>query len=158
MKKTEVTIIGVGTTSIIASQAGNSDYESASEISQSLVATKADAIITFYLIPEKTYGDIQFDLNTGLVIASTSNQQIMLTSSYDLIATIVDNTIINITGAGTAIITARQLGTTLFHPAVDISQTLNVKKADQSILNFNSIATKTMGDPAFFLNALYIKP
>ncbi len=52
-----ITIVGAGTSTITASQAGNDDYNAASDVEQVLTVGKADQTITFTTLDNKTYGD-----------------------------------------------------------------------------------------------------
>lgn len=57
-----------------------------------------------------------------------------------------------IVGAGTVTITAKQPGNANYNPATDVTQTLVINRATQSI-TFKSIDTKTFGDASFTLSA-----
>ncbi len=50
-----ITIVGAGT-STITEQAGNDDYNAASDVEQVLTVGKADQTITFTTLDDKTYG------------------------------------------------------------------------------------------------------
>ncbi|WKV12637.1 choice-of-anchor D domain-containing protein [Marivirga harenae] len=142
-----VTIVGAGTTEITASQAGNVNYNAASDVVQTLTVEKADQIITFEALASKTYGDANFDLNA---IGGASGSPVTYSSSDASVATVSGNTV-TIVGAGTTEITASQAGNDDYN-AVDAVQTLTVTKADQSV-TFEALASKIYGDANFDLNA-----
>ncbi|WP_426671485.1 gliding motility-associated C-terminal domain-containing protein [Mucilaginibacter sp. McL0603] len=81
--------------------------------------------ITFNPIPQKTYGDADFDPGA----LSTNNAiPIIYTSDNTAVATIVNGNI-HITGAGTANITASQAGNADFIAASPVTEVLTVNKA-----------------------------
>lgn len=82
----------------------------------------------FNPLPNKTYGDADF--NAG-VISSNTTTPISYTSSNTAVAVIV-GTDIRIVGTGTTDITASQ-ATDGFYPAVSVTQSLVVNKADLTI-------------------------
>ncbi|KQB99358.1 T9SS type A sorting domain-containing protein [Pedobacter sp. Hv1] len=109
--------------------------------------SKLPQVFTYNAIPVKTYGDIDFDpgvtANTGLPITYTS--------SNPLVATIVNNKV-HMVGAGSAIITATQVGNATYSPAI-VNLNLFVSKAIQNI-DFPTIPAKRISDPDFDLNAV----
>ena len=140
-----VTILGAGTTTITASQAGNDDYNAASDVEQKLTVGKADQTITFTTLDNKTYGDADFNL-TG---TASSGLTVTYTSSNTDVATVSDSTV-TILGAGTTTITASQAGNDDYNAASDVEQVLTVGKADQTI-TFTTLDNKTYGDADFNL-------
>jgi hypothetical protein len=106
-------------------------------------ATKQDQTITFTSLPSKVYGDADF--NPGAT--ASSGLPVSYTSSNTAVATIVNGNI-HITGAGSSSITAKQAGNANYNAAPDISQTLTVAKANQSI-TFNPLPNKNAGDADF---------
>ncbi|MDR6562223.1 MULTISPECIES: cellulose binding domain-containing protein [unclassified Arcicella] len=117
----KIHIIGAGTTTITASQAGNATYLSATPVTQSLIVLKKSQSITFANIPNKILGDADFE---GGAVAS-SNLGISYTSSNPAVATIVNGKI-HLVGTGTSTITASQNGNQIYNPAIDVTQTLTV--------------------------------
>jgi len=145
-----VTIVGAGTTAIIASQAGNTIYNAAIDVPQTLTVTKANQTITFNALTTKTFGDAAFTLSaTG----GTSGNAITYTSSDTKVATVAGNTV-TIVGAGKATITANQAGNMNYNAATNVSQTLTINKAVQTLaFDLGTNATKIVGDAAFDLMA-----
>jgi hypothetical protein len=149
-----VTIIGVGTTTIIALQEGNQNYTAAVGVSQTLVVNKNPQTITFDELPAKTFGDSPYDLTA---IAS-SGLPVSFSSSDNSVATVSDpendNTwTVTIIGAGSTTITASQPGNDANSPAPDVSRTLLVHKADQFVA-LDPLPEKYVDDPAFQLEAI----
>jgi hypothetical protein len=151
-----VTIVGVGSSTITASQGGNVNYNIATPVNQTLTVNsvpKTNQTITFGTLASKTIGDAAFNLTA----TSTSNLTVTYTSSNTSVATISGSTV-TIVGVGNTIITASQAGNTTFNPAPSVDQTLTVNnvivvpKTNQTI-TFNTLAFKTIGDAAFNLTA-----
>ncbi|GAA4449571.1 hypothetical protein GCM10023189_09010 [Nibrella saemangeumensis] len=91
--------------------------------------TLKESVITFNALPEKTVGDAAF----SLVATSTNTETPITFSSSNAGVVSVSNStgkwMVTVVGAGTAIITASQAGSTNFKPATDITQTQVVKSA-----------------------------
>src|SRR6478736_3417076 len=68
-----VTIVGAGTTIITASQVGNSSYNAATPVSQTLTINKSNQTITFSALVDKNVGDPNFNLtateSSGLAVS-----------------------------------------------------------------------------------------
>lgn len=142
-----VTIVGAGTTTITASQDGDSNFQAAAAVPQTLTVGQASQTITFGALAAKTYGDASFTLGA----TSTSGLSVSYESSNPSVASVSGNTV-TIVGAGSTTITATQAGSTNYLAAASVSQTLTVDKAAQAI-TFGSLADKSYGDAAFSLNA-----
>jgi hypothetical protein len=145
-----VTVVGQGTTSITASQAGNENYNEATPVSQTLrVNTEGleSQTITFDVLETKTFGDADFSVTA----TASSGLTVSLASSDVSVATISGNTV-TIVGAGSTVITASQDGNAVFNPAPSVERTLTVNKADQTI-TFTPFAEKMVGDESFELTA-----
>ena len=143
-----VTIVGVGTSTITASQVGDVNYSDATPVTQTLtVNTKQSQTITFAALTAKKFGDATFTL------AATASSALAVTyiSSNPNVATISGSTV-TITGVGTSTITASQAGNATFNPATDVAQTLTVNKGDQTI-TFGTLSPKVVGDASFDLTA-----
>jgi hypothetical protein len=87
--------------------------------------------ITFNPLPNKTYGDSDF----ALAATASSGLPVSYSASGD--ATVYQESIGNwfahITGAGTATITASQLGNTFYFPAANVSQTFTIAQATTAL-------------------------
>ncbi|GAP72021.1 Ig-like domain-containing protein [Candidatus Symbiothrix dinenymphae] len=139
-----VTITGAGQTYIIATQAGNTNYNAADSVTHTLTVNKANQTIVWNSIPSKTYGDVDFSLpdttNSGLTIVYASGNP--------SVATVTGN-YMHIVGAGTAQITATQAGDANYNAADSVTHTLTVSKANQTIVS--SSISKTYGEAEFDL-------
>lgn len=142
-----VTIVGAGTATITAYQEGNTNYDAANNVEQTLVVEKAVQGISFGPLTARTFGDASFELTA----TASSGSAVEYGSSNEDVATISGATV-TIVGAGTTTITARQNGNANYHAASEISQTLAVAKSSQ-VITLSSVIDKTLGDPAFELTA-----
>ena len=142
-----VTIVGAGSTTITASQSGDTNYLAATSVPQTLTVGQASQVITFGALAAKTYGDASFALGA----ASTSGLSVSYESSNPSVATVSGNTV-TIIGAGSTTITASQAGDTNYLAATSVPQTLTVGQASQ-VITFAALEGKTFGDAIFSLNA-----
>jgi len=120
----KLTFHSLGTSEITARQSGNATYAPAKFI-KPLTVSKGDQTITFDPLPEKSYGDTDF--NPG---ATASSGLTVTYSSDNLDVATINGGMIHIVSPGTALITASQSGSPLYNPATPVEQTLTVNKAD----------------------------
>lgn len=151
-----VTILGVGTTDITASQAGNNNYLAAAPVVRALVVNKATQNITFAPLSTKTLGDLPFVLSgtssSGLLVSYESlNDKVTINGST---ATLVK--------AGPAIIRASQAGNNNYQPSPSIDRTfcINPTKPTVTFTNANTenatlTSNATTGNQ-WFLNGVAI--
>jgi uncharacterized protein YjdB len=140
-----ITIVGIGSSTITATQAGTTNY------TQGLITTtfqvnKSTPTITNFSIQSKIIGDAPFTINQP---TSNSSGLFSYTSSNLSVATISGNTI-TIVGVGTSTITASQEETTNYTQR-QIATTFQVNKSTPTITNF-SIQSKTFGNAPFTIN------
>jgi hypothetical protein len=118
---------GTGKCSVIANQAGNSNYSAAPQVTQTVSATLASQTITFPTIPTQ---------NGPGSVTLTATASSGLTVSYTVTsgpATVSGNTLTT-TGAGSVTVKASQAGNTNYSAAAPVSQTFTVT-ANASGLN-----------------------
>lgn len=108
---------------------------------------KLSQSITFSALTDKTYGDSPFSLSAS----ASSGLSVSYTSSNTSVATVSGSTV-TIVGAGTTTITAYQSGNSNYNAATEVSRTLTVLKANQTI-NFTAISGKQDSDPPFTISA-----
>lgn len=127
-----ISIVGVGTTTITASQSGNDNYETASAIDQTLTVLEdmnlQSQTITFEALTDQVYGNDPFELNA----TSSSGLAVSYTSSDERLVVVSGNTV-SILGAGNVMITALQAGDDTFAAATEISRQLVISKAELTI-------------------------
>ena len=144
-----LTLSGIGTITIQASQTGNTNWSAATPVSQSFVVSKGSQTITFTPFPTNTYGQMPYKLTNA---SASSGLPVTYTSSTTGVASIVSNTL-TIIGAGTTTITASQAGTTNWNAATAVTQKLVVAKASNTITAF-----KTISNPTYASNAIVSLP
>lgn len=147
-----VTVVGAGTTKITASQLGNTEFTPAQNVQQTLGVGQAGQTIAFATLPQKTFGDADFDLQA----TATSGLAVSYTSSNPAVATVA-GTKLTILGAGTATITASQSGGGNFAAATGVERTLTVAQKSQTI-TFGALAQKSYGAAPFKLGASVDSP
>jgi len=139
-----ITIVGAGSTTIIATQATNDEYLSGS-ISCVLTVNKASPSLNNFLSVVKTYGDAPFNI---IAPTSLSTGSLTYSSSNTSIATVSEN-IVTIVSTGTVAIIATQEETNNYLSET-IYYTLTINKIDTSLSHFENII-KTYGDSDFSL-------
>jgi hypothetical protein len=137
----------VGSCTITASQAGDSNWNAADDVTRTFSINKASQTISFAALSNKTYGDSAFTLSasasSGLDVSFTTQDDCYLGS---------DGVTLHLTNAGTCTVTASQPGNDDYNAASDVSRTFTIAKADQTI-DFASLADKTYGDADFGVSA-----
>jgi hypothetical protein len=139
-----ITIVGVGSATITATQSGTANYFSGTTSTQFTV-TKSSPTIAALSIPLKVYGEESFQINNPLSNSDGSFNYVSLDSS---VATISGNTI-TIVGAGSATIQATQ-SETMNYSSKTISTLFSVTKASPTIATL-SIPSKTFGEVPFLI-------
>jgi Secretion system C-terminal sorting domain len=142
-----LSILKAGTVNIIASQSGNTNFNAATDVVQSLTINKVNQVITFNALAAKTFGDPAF------ILSATSTSGLPVTfGSSDATAASISGSTLTILKAGSVDITARQAGNDNFNAATEIIQLLTINKANQTI-NFPSISDKPLSETPFTLTA-----
>jgi hypothetical protein len=119
-----LTLTGVGTVVIRASQAGDANYEQAPVRQVSFVVSKAAQTLAFGPIGSKTFGDGPVSLS------ATSSTGLPVTYSVVSGPGSLAGKLLSLTGAGEVVIQASQAGNDLYQ-AASVAQTVTVAKAAQ---------------------------
>ena len=143
----KVTIHGVGTTTITASQPGNTTIPAALSVSKELQIVKQAQVINFPYIGSVGYGSEPL----ALPIYTYQGLPIVYTSSDNNIASVV-NYGLYFNGSGVVTITASQPGDEKHFPANEESRIVTVYPEYQT-LTFTKPSLKTFGDAPFSLVA-----
>ncbi|WP_219928742.1 YDG domain-containing protein [Flavobacterium pallidum] len=133
-----VTIVGAGTTTITASQAGNSNYDAAADVPQSQLittTTKSDQVITFNALTPVTYGDADF----ALTATSDSGLTVTYISSDPGVASVSGN-MVTIHTPGMTTITAQQAGNSSYNAAPDVNQLLTVNTKNLTVTGATAVS------------------
>lgn len=126
---TTLTANATGVFTVEATQAGNTNYSAASNVSQTFNVNdsrKTDQTITFDALTDKTYGDAPFSLS-----ASASSSLPVTFSATGPVS--INGSDVTITGAGLVTITASQVGDATFNPAASVNQTFVVSTATLTV-------------------------
>jgi hypothetical protein len=142
---TQVHLTGAGPCTISASQAGNADYNPAAPVAHSFTIGKADQQITFDALPNKSFGDADFNVNA----TASSNLVVSFTASDNCTIT---GTQVHLTGVGPCTITAAQDGDSNYNQAAPVARTFEIGKADQQI-SFDVLPNRAFGDADFDVSA-----
>jgi Carboxypeptidase regulatory-like domain/MBG domain len=140
-----VHITGAGSCTITASQAGDTNYNLATDVPQSFSIAKSSQTITFAALGGKNFGDPDF------TVSATASSSLAVTFAASGNCS-VTGSLVHITGAGSCTITASQAGDTNYNPATDVPQPFSIAKASQTI-TFGVLGGKNFGDPDFAVSA-----
>lgn len=140
-----LTIVGIGETTITASQAGNNNYNAATEVAKSLSIAKLNQTITW----DQDLAGLMIGNTETLNATASSGLEITYSSDNDAVASINGSTI-TINGDGTVTITATQAGNDTYN-ATSIEKTFTFGRTTQTItwnddlsaLKINDVITLT---------------
>jgi hypothetical protein len=118
---------GEGTCTLTASQAGNMNYNAATDVVREVAAAKADQTITFVQPPSPAVYGTTFTVaptaSSGLVVTLVASGSCSNTG-FDVSMT---------SGEGTCTLTASQPGNSNYNAATDVMREVAAAKADQTI-------------------------
>ena len=114
---------GTGTCTVKYDQAGDSDHNPASQVSETVTAQKADQTITFGAPADKTFGDADFTVSatasSGLPVSFAASGKCSVSGAT-----------VHLTGAGSCTVTASQGGdATNYNAAPDVQRSFQIAKA-----------------------------
>jgi hypothetical protein len=140
-----VHLTGPGSCTVTAAQAGNANYNAATDVTRAFSIAKASQTIAFGALAAKTFGDPDFSV--GATASSALSVSFAASGSCSLAGTTV-----HMTGGGPCTVTASQAGDSNYNAAPDVAQTFAVAKASQTIA-FAALANKTFGAGDFGVSA-----
>ncbi len=140
-----LTITGVGTVKVTASQAGNGTFAAATPVTETFTVAKGTQTITFPAIADQTFGAPAFTLTNPPTASSGLAVTIKVLSGPAKIS----GTKITITGVGAVTLAANQAGNANVAAATQVTSSFLVDKASQTIAAFAAIATQNKGEAAF---------
>jgi hypothetical protein len=140
-----VHLTGAGSCTITASQAGDGNFNPATDVPQSFTIAKGSQTITFGALASKNFGDADF------TVSATSSSALAVTFAATGNCTVTGSTV-HLTSAGSCTIAASQAGDGNFNPAADVPQSFTITKGNQAI-TFGALANKSFGDPDFSVSA-----
>lgn len=117
-----VTYLGVGTCTIVASQAGDDLYEAALDVSRSFLVTKTAQVITFDPLPTRTIEESPIELEA--TTTATGLEPVFSSATPDVCT--VSGTTLTLVGYGACQVTASQPGDDSFEAATPVTRTFQV--------------------------------
>jgi hypothetical protein len=143
-----VTMTGIGTVMLVADQAGNSDFDAATQVMTSFTIAKASqTIAAFSHITGITYGMTPFAVSTP---AATSGLSVTLSLKSG--PATLSGGMVTVTGVGTVVLAADQAGSDLYNAAKEVTVSFAVGKELQTINAFSSISPVTYGVAPFTIS------
>lgn len=142
-----VTLVGYGTCTLTADQAGNANYYPAPQATQSFSVSYAAQTITFSALATQTYGAGPFNVS-----ASASSGLAVTFSTQTPSVCAVSGSTVSLLSGGSCRIAADQSGSGYYAAAPQVTQTFTVLKAAQSI-NFAALPVQSLGNPSFTVSA-----
>jgi hypothetical protein len=137
LRGSNLAISGAGTITVVAKQLGNTNYLAAMPVTNSvLISRQSQTLSPFLPIPSLTYSN-----GISLLITNIPKASSGLTTTLSVLsgpARMNGSTLI-ISSAGLITLAANQSGNANFYPAAQISNTVTVMKADQTIFPFTGI-------------------
>ena len=144
-----LTITGVGTVVVAANQAGNTNYAVATQVTQSIVVNQASQTIAFTTPASPvTYGVSPITL----VATGGASGNAVVFSVVSGPATVSGSTL-TITGVGTVVVAANQAGNANYTAATQVTQSIVVNQASQTITFTTPTSTVTYGVAPITLSA-----
>ena len=136
---TAVTLVGVGTCTIQATQSGNADYQTATPVNRSFTVTQATQTITFGPLSNQAFGT-----TPPALIATASSGLPVSFNSLTLPVCAVSGTAVTLVGVGTCTIQATQSGNADYKAAAPVNQSFTVSQAMQTI-TFGALGSQVLG-------------
>ena len=148
---TELTIVGAGTCVILASQAGNGNYNAAEPVAQTLAVNKADQTIIFSGIPNVTLG-----ASPMILSASASSGLPVSYSSSDITKATVNGSSLTFLNTGSVTLTASQIGDNNYNLAANMNKTFCINPTRPTItLNATNPSTPMLTSSSLNGNQWY---
>jgi hypothetical protein len=140
-----VTLLGAGSCSITASQAGDSTYLPATDVIRTLAILRAPQSIDFGPVAGLAFGAQAFAVSA----TATSGLSVGFAASGPCA---VAGSLVTLAGAGACTLVASQGGSADYEPAVDVARSFTIGRAGQTIA-VAPLADRTFGDPPFAVEA-----
>src|SRR5438270_1945241 len=119
---------GTGTCTVMYDHAGNSNYNAATQVTESVAAQKANQTITV-----GTHAPANATFNTQFTVAATSNSALTVAYSSSGVCTNVGATFTMTSGTGTCTVKYDQAGDSNYNAATQVTEFVTAQKANQTI-------------------------
>jgi PASTA domain len=137
---------GTGTCLVKYDQPGDSTYDAAPQVVESVTVQKANQTITFGALEDATFGDLDDDI-VGAI--ASSDLDVTLTAGGNCT---LSGLTVHLLGAGSCTVIATQAGDANYNAAPPVPQTFSIARGDQEI-TFLALPTRAYGDPDFAVKA-----
>src|SRR5439155_4813075 len=139
---------GTGTCTVKYDQAGNANYNAASQVTESVTAEKADQTITVLThAPASAVYNSDFTVSAG---GGGSGNPIVYSSTGSCSNSGATYTMTS--GTGTCSVKYNEAGDANYNSAPQVTESVTAQKANQTI-SFGTLPDKTYGDPDFTVSA-----
>ncbi|WP_207430487.1 carbohydrate-binding protein [Sabulibacter ruber] len=152
-----LTITGVGTVTVEATQAGSTTYNAAPAVSQSFAVSQGTPVITFNALSSKTIASPAFEL---VAISTNTATPITFTSSNPGVVSVSNATgkwMATIVATGSANITASQVASTNYLAAANVVRTQSVTTSSTSTTTPITASTKIEAEKYTSMYGVYIE-
>ena len=122
-------IVGAGTCSITASQAGTSSYAAATPVTQTFTVSRAPQTIVFAPLAGVTLAAAQF----ALTATDSADLPVSFSTTTSAVCFVSGSTVITL-GVGTCTITASQAGNSNYLPATNVTQSFTVSPPAKPVM------------------------
>jgi hypothetical protein len=147
-----LTVTGAGTIMLAANQAGNTNYSAATQVTASIVVNqKSQTITAFAPATPVTYGVSPITLTATGGASGNAVTFSVLSGPGSVSGT--NGATLTVTGAGTIMLAANQAGNTNYTAATQITASIVVNQATQSITSFAPASPVTYGVTPIALTA-----
>src|SRR5438128_7096780 len=119
---------GTGTCTVKFDQAGDSNYNAAIEITESVTAQKTNPTITV-----STPAPANAVYNTSFTVAATASSSLAVSYSSSGVCSNVGATFTMTSGTGTSTVNFDQAGDSNYNAATEITESVTAQKANQTI-------------------------
>lgn len=124
-------VSGTGTCPVLYNQAGDTNYEAASQLSENVTAVKLDQTIGV-----TTHAPTTAEYNSTFSVAATggaSGNSVVFSSGDTSVCTVADSTFTMVSSSGTCPVLYNQAGDTNYNAASQVLENVTAKKAKQKI-------------------------
>jgi sugar lactone lactonase YvrE len=142
-----VTLVAVGTCTIQATQAGNSNWLAATSVNQSFQVTQGSQTITFAALSNRGYGTAPFKVSA----TASSGLAVSFASTTPAVCTMSGATV-TLAALGTCTIQATQAGNSNWAAAPPVNQSFQVIQGSQTI-TFGTLSNQAFGTAPFTVSA-----
>lgn len=150
-----ITLVGAGTCTVKADQAGNAAFNPAPSVSRGFTVSRVSQSITFNALPNRTMVQTPFTVaasaSSGLAVTFASTTPSVCTTGG------VTGSTVDLLSPGTCTIVASQAGNATYAPALDRTRSFTVSLARQ-VITFTSPGNKTLVQSPVTVSATSTSP